>query len=293
MSKIAISVETAADFSPELLQKNDIHTIPFTIVMDDKEGKDGEINSQILFDFVARTGRLPHTSAVNVGEFEEYFKGLLENYDQVIHISLSSGISCACQNAFTASKEFDGKVFVIDSMVLSTGIALLALYACALRDNGYEASEIVEKVKERIPNDQTSFGLENVEYLYKGGRCSALARLGVNLLKIKPQIIMDPKTGKMHSAKKFRGNTEKWVLDYVDATLEEFNNPDLENVFITFSSMEDPIVEKVSAKLQARGFKNIYSTHAGATISTHCGPHCLGILYLNDGAHPVTAKKGE
>lgn len=293
MSKIAISVETAADFSPELLQKNDIHTIPFTIVMDDKEGKDGEINSQILFDFVARTGRLPHTSAVNVGEFEEYFKGLLENYDQVIHISLSSGISCACQNAFTASKEFDGKVFVIDSMVLSTGIALLALYASALRDNGYEASEIVEKVKERIPNDQTSFGLENVEYLYKGGRCSALARLGVNLLKIKPQIIMDPKTGKMHSAKKFRGNTEKWVLDYVDATLEEFNNPDLENVFITFSSMEEPIVEKVSAKLQARGFKNIYSTHAGATISTHCGPHCLGILYLNDGAHPIAPKKSE
>lgn len=292
MSKIAISVETAADFTPELLQKFDIHTIPFTIVMDEKEGKDGELKSQDLFDFVSRTGRLPRTSAVNVGEFEDYFKELLKNYDEVVHISLSSGISCASQNAFTASKAFAGKVFAVDSMVLSTGIALLAIYACNLRDNGYGASEIAEKVKERIPNEQTSFALENVEYLYKGGRCSALARLGVNLLKIKPQIIMDPKTGKMHSAKKFRGNTEKWVLDYIDTTLEEFNNPDLENVFITFSSMEEPIVEKGIAKLKARGFKNIYPTQAGATISTHCGPHCLGILYLNDGAHPIV-KKGE
>ncbi|HBB05111.1 MAG TPA: DegV family protein, partial [Firmicutes bacterium] len=124
MSKIAISVETAADFTPELLQKFDIHTIPFTIVMDGKEGKDGEIKSQDLFDFVSRTGHLPHTSAINVGEFETYFKRLLQDYDEVIHISLSSGISCACQNAFAAEKEFEGKIFVIDSMVLSTGIAL-------------------------------------------------------------------------------------------------------------------------------------------------------------------------
>ncbi len=290
MSKIAISVETAADFSPELLKEFAIPTIPFTIVMGEKEAKDGEVRSEDLFAFVEKTGTLPHTSAVNVGEFDSFFKELLKDNDEIVHISLSSGISCAYQNAVTASSSFEGKVHVIDSHVLSTGIALLALYAVRLRNAGYSASEIVKAVERRIPNDQTSFGLENVEYLYKGGRCSALARLGVNLLKIKPQIIMDPMTGKMKSAKKFRGNTEKWVLDYVDATLEENDNPDLERVFITYSSMEDEIVEKVAERLKQRGFRNVSPTRAGATISTHCGPHCLGILYLNDGEHPVTKK---
>lgn len=290
MNKIAISVETAADFSPELIKEFDINVIPFTIVLGDKEVKDGEAKSEDLFAYVTKTGKLPRTSAVNASEFKAFFEELLKTHDEIVHISLSSGISSACQNAMAASQEFEGKVHVIDSHVLSTGIALLAIYAARLRDAGYSASEIADKVKERIPNDQTSFGLENVEYLYKGGRCSALARLGVNLLKIKPQIIMDPKEGKMRSAKKFRGNTEKWVLDYVEATLEENNNPDLERIFITYSSMENEILDKVENRLKERGFRNVSRTMAGATISTHCGPHCLGILYLNDGEHPIAKK---
>ncbi len=291
MSKIAISVETAADFSPELIKEFDIKVIPFTIVLGDKEVKDGDAKSEDLFAYVEKSGKLPRTSAVNASEFSSFFGELLKSYDEIVHISLSSGISSACQNAVVASEEFNGKVHVIDSRVLSTGIALLAIYAARLRDAGYDANEITEKVKERIPSDQTSFGLENVEYLYKGGRCSALARLGVNLLKIKPQIIMDPKEGKMRSAKKFRGNTEKWVLDYVEATLEENNNPDLERIFITYSSMEKEVLDKVESRLKERGFRNVSLTMAGATISTHCGPHCLGILYLNDGEHPIADKK--
>lgn len=287
MSKIAITVETAADFSPELLKKYDIKTIPFTIVMGETMVKDGEAKSQDLFDYVSKTGKLPKTSAVNASEFDAFFKEVLKDHEEIIHISLSKGISCACNNAEEAAKNFNGKVHVIDSHVLSTGIALLAIYAKELVDANYDAETIVKLVKERVPFDQTSFVLENVEYLFKGGRCSALARLGVNLLKIKPQIIMVPSSGTMKSAKKFRGPTEKWVLDYVETTLNENTNPDLEHIFITYSSMEDPIVDKVEARLKEAGFKHIYRTLAGATISTHCGPHCLGILYLNDGPHPI------
>lgn len=292
MKRIAISMETAADLSPELLKKYDIHTIPFTVMLGDRAEKDGEVKSEDLFAYVKKTGKLPHTSAVNVGEFDAYFRHLLENYDEVLHVSLSSGISAAYEHAKLAASEFDGRVEVIDSRVLSTGISLLAIYGAELRDLGYPLHEIAKLVMSRIPHDQTSFGLENVDYLYKGGRCSALAKLGVNLLKIKPQIIMDPKSGTMHSAKKFRGPTEKWVLDYVEATLEENNTPDPARVFITYSSMEEEVLDKVEARLKKAGFQEVDRTLAGATIATHCGPHCLGILYLNDGPHPLSPYKG-
>lgn len=290
MKPIAISVETAADLAPALLKEFDIAVLPFTIVLGSEEKKDGEVHSQDLFDFVAKTGVLPRTAAVNVGEFDAHFKKLLSEYESIVHISLSSGISCAYQNAKIAAEAFDGKVSVIDSRSLSTGIATLAVYATKLRDAGYDAKEIVDLVSKRIPSLQTSFALENVEYLFKGGRCSALARLGVNLLKIKPEIVLDPALGTMKNTKKFRGPREKWVLDYVEDALKDYPNPDLDLVFITASSMDPEIVEKVRARLKERGFKRIEYTNAGATISTHCGPNCLGILYINDGPHPIERK---
>jgi len=288
MSKIAISVETAADLSPELLARYQIETIPFTILLGERTAKDGEVHSQDLFDYVAKEKKLPHTSAINIEEFVAYFQGLLaKGYDSIVHISLSSGISSACQNAAIASKDFDGQVEVIDSRVLSTGIGLLGIYAAELRDAGYPQEKIAEAIKERIPHDQTSFALENVEYLYMGGRCSALARFGVNTLHIKPQIIMDPVNGTMHSGKKFMGKTEVWVMKYVEETLKTYDSFDPKRVFITYSSMEDEVVALVEKRLYEAGFQEVLKTRAGATISTHCGPHCLGILYLNDGPHEI------
>lgn len=286
---ICISVESAADLSKELIAKYRFEVIPFTLVLGDKQGYDGDIVAKDLFEYTEKNGKLPHTSAINAGEYETYFAGLLKTYDAVIHFSLSSGISSACQNATLVASSFpEGKVNVIDTHSLSTGIALLAIYAARLRDAGKSPEEIVSLAKERIPNDQTSFALESVNYLYKGGRCSALAALGANLLRLKPQIIMKTEDGKMTSGKKFRGPIKKWVMDYVEATLEEFNNPDKELIFVTHTIYENhEVVEMVKERLKKEGFRTIYETYAGGTISCHCGPNCLGILYLNDGEHPI------
>ena len=234
----------------------------------------------MIFDYVDKTGVLPKTSAVNQVQYEEHFKKLLKDYDEVIHISLSSEISSACQNAFNAAEEV-GHVTVIDSRSLSTGIALEAIYASRLAKEGLSVEEIVNKVKERIPNNQTSFVLATVDYLYKGGRCSALAKLGAQLFRIRPQILV--KDGKMGPGKKYLGKQLACVESYVKDTLEEFNNPDLSLVFITHSSATPDMVEAARKQLEAKGFKRIIETVAGATISSHCGPKCLGILYLNDG----------
>lgn len=278
--KIAISAESTIDLPKELLEKYNIKTLPFSVILGGEEYKDGEISSTDIFSFVEKNKVLPKTSAVNEEQYTAHFNNLLKDNDAVIHICLSSQISCACQNA-KATAEKMKNVYVIDSLSLSTGIALLAIYASELANEGFEPKQIVERVSARIPYVQASFVIEKLDYLYKGGRCSALALFGANFLKIRPQIIV--KEGKMSSYKKYRGNMDKVVANYCDDTLEEFNNPDKKLVFITYSTATEKMVEEARNALQKQGFKTIYETRAGATISSHCGEHTLGILYINDG----------
>ena len=278
--KICISAESTIDLPQEILDEFSIKTIPFTVVLGTESGFDGVITPQTIFDYVDKTGVLPRTSAINEAQFDEYFRALLKDYDAVIHFSLSSEISSACNNAFNAAKELKG-VYVVDSRSLSTGIALEAIYASNLVKEGLSPEEIIAKVQERIPFNQTSFVLATVDYLYKGGRCSGLAKLGAQLFRIRPQIIMAD--GKMAPGKKYLGKQLSCVESYCKDTLEQFNNPDLSLVFLTHSMATPDMVEAAKKQLEARGFKRIIITTAGATITSHCGPKCLGILYLNDG----------
>ena len=278
--KIAISAETTADLTKELYKEYDIRTIPFEVLLGETAYKDGDIDTREIFDFVNRTGVLPKTTALNEFQYKEYFKELLNEYDAVIHFSLSSKISSSCEHAIRASKKFEN-VFVIDSLSLSTGIALEAIYARELANQGLEVNEIVEKVTARIPNVQASFVVNTLSYLHKGGRCSALARFGGALFRLKPQIIVS--NGAMAPGKKFIGRSNSCVNDYCDVTLKQFDNPDKSIVFITHSRATEDMVAIAREKLEALGFEKIYETIAGATITSHCGPKTLGILYINDG----------
>ena len=278
--KIAISTESTLDIPKELQKEFDISVIPFTVILGDKSGLDGDITPLEIFDYVDKTGILPKTSAVNEYQYDKYFTKLLKNYDAVIHISLSSEISSSCMNAINAASILKN-VYVIDSKSLSTGIALLAIYARKLADQGVEPKEIVERVNKRVPYVQASFVINSLNYLYKGGRCSGLARFAALLFRIKPQIIV--KDGKMAPYNKYRGRNEQTVEQYCKDTLEEFNNPDLSIAFVTHSHATPEMVEVAKKALKERGFKTIYETTAQATITSHCGPKTLGILFINDG----------
>ena len=172
--KIAISTESTLDIPKELQKQYDISVVPFTVILGDKSGFDGDITPLEIFDYVDKTGILPKTSAVNEYQYDKHFTKLLRNYDAIIHISLSSGISSACANAIHAASILKN-VYIIDSQSLSTGIALLAIYARKLADKGLAPEQIVEKVEARIPFVQASFVINSLNYLYKGGRCSGLA----------------------------------------------------------------------------------------------------------------------
>ena len=279
--KIAISVESTVDLSKELLKQYNIEMIPFTVLLGETAYLDGDISSQDIFDFVAKEKILPKTSAINDFQYREYFDGLLaKGYDAIIHICLSSEISSSHSHAELASTKYDN-VYVIDSRSLSTGIALQAIYAAKLRDKGLKPQEIVDKVKARIPYVQASFVIQTLEYLHKGGRCSGLLRFGATILRIKPQIIVSD--GKMAPAKKYIGRKTQVIASYCKDVLEQFANPDLSVGFVTHTQATPEMVAVAIDALKNRGFKQIYETSAGATITSHCGPMTLGILFINDG----------
>lgn len=278
--KIAVSAESTIDMGKELLEQYDISTVPFNLFLGDKQYFDGDIAPSEIIEYVNKNKVLPKTGAVNEYQYEEHFGKLLKSYDAVVHFTLSSKMSSAYNNAVNVAKKFKN-VYVIDSQSLSTGIALLAIYASKLVRAGESAEDVYEKCLKRVPFVQASFELKRVDCLYKGGRCSALTLLGANILRIRPQIIV--KDGKMISGKKYRGNYSYVVKRYCEDVLEEFNNPDLSEAFVTYTTADKEIVDSAIESLKNRGFKNIHVTNANGTVTSHCGEDCLGILYINDG----------
>ena len=281
--KICISTESTADLSAKLIKENDISIIPFSVTLGDETGRDGiEITPTRIFEFVEETGVLPKTSAVNEYSYTVYFEELLTKYDAVVHLSLSSQLSSSYNNACSAAKNFNN-VYVIDSRSLSTGIGLQVLFAAKLARENKEPKDIVKLVLKRQPYVQASFVVNTLNYLHKGGRCSGLTKVFGTLLRIKPQIIVNSE-GKMVPGKKYIGRSTKCVISYCQDTLEQFNNIDKELVFITHSHAVPEMIDCAREALTKLNITNIEETVAGATITSHCGPKTLGILYYNDGA---------
>ncbi len=278
--KVAISAESTIDLPKELLSKYQIHTLPFTVLLGENTYKDGEITSQQIFDYVDETKNLPRTSAINQFEYEEYFSKLLKENDAVVHICLSGEISTSFAQAKMAAGKLKN-VYIINSLSLSTGIALQAIYACELRDQGLDAETIYNKVLKRVPYTQASFVVNTLKYLHKGGRCSGLARFGALLLRLKPQIYL--KDGRLIPGNKYSGKSLWCANAYVRDTLKQYNNPDKSIVFVTHSCSSPEVVEACKELLRENGFTNIIETTPGATITCHCGPKTIGILYFNDG----------
>ena len=195
--KIAITAESTIDMPKELLEKFGIKTLPYTILLGDDVELDGDGIADKIFDYVAKTKVLPKTSAINDMQYKEFFDEVLKECDGIVHLALSSGLSSSCGNARRVSEEYDN-VRVIDSQSLSTGIALLAIYASELASKGYDLDKIVEMVEKRVSSVQASFILKRLDYLFKGGRCSRLQLFGANILKLRLQILVNG--GKMEPA---------------------------------------------------------------------------------------------
>ena len=280
MEKIVISSESSLDLDKAEAAKYHIHVIPYTLIFGGESALDGEFTAKDIFAYTKRTGQLAKTSAINAEEYKRRFSELLKDHDCLIHFSIGSKISSTYEHALEAAQEFGGKVHVVDTMNLSGGIALQALYARELIEEGKSFKEVCDLVDERVPYMHGSFSLESVDYLYKGGRCNAMAMLGANLLKLRPQILLSD--GKMVCGKKFRGKKEKWVFDYLEETLSANPHPDLSRVFMAYTEIDEALLEKAEKRLREFGFKDVIAHEAMGTISCHAGPGTFGIFFYND-----------
>ena len=278
--KIKITSDSTCDLSPELIEKYDIDILPLYVGMGDDVLKDGvEATPEDIYAFVDKTGILPKTSAPNLSDMTDLFEKYTKDGYEVVHFSISADFSSSYTTACLAAEEV-GNVKVVDTRNLSTGSGLVVLHGCEMAQNGATAEEIQKECSELTGRVEASFVVDSIDYLHKGGRCSSVAALGANLLKLKPCIeVID---GKMQSAKKYRGLIDRVILNYVTDRLNGRDDIDKHRIFITHTKCSEQIVEEVRKKINqlSPGFDELLETTAGCTITSHCGPYTLGILFV-------------
>lgn len=277
--KVAIMTDTTSDLSEELLAKYHIKTVPLYVTLDGKTLKDRvEIQPDDIYAYYDKTKQLPKTSAANIDDHMNAIKGALETAEGVIYFTISSQMSSNFNNARLASEEFEN-VYVVDSENLSTGIGLQILYAADLAAEGKSAKEIYDAVMTIRSRVDATFVVESLEYLKAGGRCSSLAALGANLLKLRPCIMV--RNGKMSVGKKYRGPMKSVLTEYAQATLSNADDIDPTRVFITHAGCDEENINAVYETVKGLGiFREIHITRAGCTISSHCGYGTLGVLFI-------------
>ena len=276
---IKILSDSTCDLSPEQLKAHNIDLARLTVIKDGEPFVDGlTITPADIFAHVAAGGDLCSTTAFNIGEYEEMFAKYSKEYDGVIHINIGSGFSSCYQNACIAAADYPN-VRVIDSMNLSTGQGLLVLEACRLAKSCDDLDEIAEKLREYATRIEASFVLDQLKYMVKGGRCSSAAALGANLLNLKPCI--EVKDGKMGVVKKYRGSYAKCLANYVKDRLADREDIVRNELFLTYTTIDAEGLTAVKNGIEEYGnFQTVYETTAGCTVSCHCGPSTLGVLFV-------------
>ncbi len=276
---IKIISDSTCDLSPAQLQEHDIALARLTVIKGGEPFVDGKtITPADIFAHVANGGDLCSTTANNMSDYQAIFEEFAPKYDGVILITIGSGFSSCYQNACLAAEDYPN-VRVIDSMNLSTGQGHVVLEACRLAKTCQSLDEIAEKLNAFTPRVEASFLLDQLKYMVKGGRCSSAAALGANLLNLKPCI--EVRDGKMSVVKKYRGNYAKCLANYVKDRLADREDIIREELFITYTPVTDECLSAVKAAVEEHGhFNTVYETTAGCTVSCHCGPATLGVLFI-------------
>ena len=279
MKKVIISTDSPADIPAALVEKYSVAVCPLHVILGGEDKLDGvNVTPDDLVENYKQTKALPSTSAIPVGEYTDKFAELTADGSSVVHISLSSGVSSSHRNAVIAAEDFDD-VYVVDSTLLTTGIAALVVKASHMAESGMSAAEIAKEIEALREKVDVSFVLDNLEFLAKGGRCSAVAALGANILGIRPSLEM--REGKLGMCKKYRGKIEKVQLQFVEERIESLGEIDDEFCFLTHSPIDPEQAKTLVEAVKAIGkFKEVIEADAGCTITAHCGPNCVGFVAI-------------
>ena len=278
---VVITADSTVDLSRELIERYDIRVIPLTITLGDDVFQDGQGFTPLdMYARYRKDGTLPQTSAPGVQEFVEFFQPIVEAGNEIVHLDISAELSNTFNAARLAAEELEG-VYCVDSRMLSTGVGLLAIEGAECRDKGMSASEIAAHLESLTGKVSTSFVLDTLEFMRKGGRCSGVAALAANLLHLKPGLEMCD--GKLQVYKKYRGSINHVYRQYIT---ERLKNKQIRpgHIFITESGEIEPeVIEELTGLVrELSACREIHHTLAGCTVSTHCGPKTLGVLFIEE-----------
>lgn len=280
MAGIKIISDSTCDLTDEILDRYEIDIVPLYVDLGGEMYKDdkNKLTPEFIYDFVDKTGSLPVTSGVPVNDFRQKFEQWHSKGYKIICHTISSEMSCTYQNAVIAAQGMED-VYVVDTRSLSTGVALCVINSAQLAESGMSADKIAENTRELTKKVHATFIIDTLDYLKKGGRCSSLAALGANLLKIKPMIIVDG--GKMRVSKKFRGKFEKASAGYIDTLLGDKSSIRNEIAFLTHTGLSREMLDAIESQVRKKiRFEKFYETVAGATVISHSGPGTFGVLFL-------------
>ncbi len=282
-NKVVLTADRTCDLNKELIERYNVHDIPLHVNLGDNTYDDWEtITPEEIYDHFYKTKELPRTAAMSVGEYTEFFQKFVDDGYDVLHISLGSSLSVTHQSSKLAASEFDGRVEVVDSCNLSTGSGLIVIKAAELIEQGMSAKEVKEAVEQMIPKSHASFVIDKLDFLAAGGRCSAIEAFGANLLGLKPCIeVSTSEHGKMGVNKKYRGKFNKVCIDYMNDIITKYGEVDTARAFVTHAGCDEELVQSVKDALVEKNiFDEVHITRASCTISSHCGPNTLGVLFM-------------
>ena len=281
--KVIIASDSTSDLSAELVSRYDVKILPLTVNLGGKLYADGlEIDPDTIYAHYEKTGELPKTSAINIADFEAFFGEQTKDGASMVFFTISSTMSATYNNARLAAEEFEN-VYVVDTKNLSTGGGLLVIAAAEMAQAGKDAAEIAKACEDMTSRVDASFVIDNLEFLRKGGRCSALAAFGANLLNLKPCIVV--KNGSMGAAKKYRGRFEMVLKQYIADRIGDASDIETERIFVTHAGCDENIVNACVEQVKEMGvFGEVLITRAGCTVSSHCGRNTLGVLFVRKSA---------
>lgn len=282
-NKVVLTADRTCDLNKELIKRYNVNDIPLHINLGDNTYDDWEtITPEEIYDHFYKTKELPHTAAMSVGEYTDFWQKFIDEGCDVVHISLGSSLSVTHQSSKLAAMEFDGRVEVVDSCNLSTGSGLIVIKAAELIEQGKSAKEVADAVSQMVHKSHASFVIDKLDFLAAGGRCSAVEAFGANLLGLKPCIeVSTEDKGKMGVNKKYRGKFDKVCIEYMNDIITKYGEVDTARAFVTHAGCDETLVENVkNALVEKNIFDEVFVTRASCTISSHCGPNTLGVLFM-------------
>jgi len=281
MQNVKIIADSTCDLGKELVRRYDVEVAPLYVTLGDDTYRDSvDLTAEEVLAYCERTKDTPKTAATSVGDLAEIFRPYAEAGRDIVFLGISASMSAEVQNARLAAEEFPGRVIrCVDTKNLSTGGGLLVIEAAERAAAGMGADRIADEVEALRPKVSASFVLDTLTYLHRGGRCSGLTALGAAMFQIKPEIsVMD---GHMAPTAKFRGKIDRVVQKYLDKQLQNLERIRPRRVFLTYSGFDDEEAAAFARGVEKLGyFEEIFTTRAGCVITSHCGPHTLGILFL-------------